>query len=72
LGAGDDAVASGMAASLEVSLEWAVSFFSRNTELSLELWTVITGISEFDDSDKVTISALLEEIKELRRELKDR
>ncbi len=61
-----------MAASLEVSLEWAVRFFSRNTELSLELWNIISVISEFGDSDKETISALLEEIKELSRELKDR
>ena len=49
LGTGDDVVAAGMAASPEVPLEWAVSFFFRNTELSLELWTRIAGISEFDD-----------------------
>jgi hypothetical protein len=49
LGAGDDVVAAGLAASLEVPLEWAVSFFFRNAELSLELRTVVTGISEFDD-----------------------
>jgi len=30
-------------------LEWAVGFFFGNTELSLELWTVISGISGFDD-----------------------
>jgi len=30
-------------------LEWAVGFFFGNTELSLELWTVIAGISAFDD-----------------------
>jgi len=28
---------------------WAVGFFFGNTELSLELWTVIAGISGFDD-----------------------
>jgi len=31
-------------------LEWAVGFFFGNTELSLELWNVIAGISGFDDS----------------------
>jgi len=30
-------------------LEWAIGFFFGNTELSLELWTVIAGISGFDD-----------------------
>jgi hypothetical protein len=30
-------------------LEWAVGLFFGNTELSLELWTVISGISAFDD-----------------------
>jgi len=27
-----------------------VGFFCGNTEISLELWNVITGISGFDDS----------------------
>ena len=31
------------------SYPWAVGFFFGNTELSLELWTVIAGISGFDD-----------------------
>ncbi len=30
-------------------MQRAVSFFFENTELSLELWTVIAGISGFDD-----------------------
>ena len=30
-------------------LEWAVGFFFGNVELRLELWTVIAGISGFDD-----------------------
>jgi len=30
-------------------LEWAVGFFFGNTELSLELWNIISGISGFDD-----------------------
>ena len=31
------------------SYPWAVGFFFGNTELSLELWTVIAGIPGFDD-----------------------
>ena len=43
-------VAAGLAASLDKPLEWAVGFFFGNVELSLELWTVIAGISGFDYS----------------------
>ena len=32
------------------SYPWAVGFFFGNTELSLELWNVIAGVSGFDDS----------------------
>ena len=42
-------VADALAVSLDMPLEWATGFFFGNTELSLELWTVITGISGFDD-----------------------
>jgi hypothetical protein len=42
-------VAEALAVSLGKPLEWAVGFFFGNTELSLELWTVIAGISGFDD-----------------------
>ena len=42
-------VAQGLAVSLDETLEWAVGFFFGNVELSLELWTVIAGISGFDD-----------------------
>jgi len=35
--------------SLDKPLEWAVGFFFGDAELSLELWTVIAGISGFDD-----------------------
>ena len=42
-------VAAGLAASLDKPLEWAVGFFFGNTELSLELWNIISGISGFDD-----------------------
>ena len=38
----------GVAESLERSYPWASGFFFGNTELSLELWTVISGISGFD------------------------
>ena len=42
-------VAQGLAVSLDKPLEWTVEFFFGNVELSLELWTVIAGISGFDD-----------------------
>ena len=42
-------LAEALAVSLDKPLEWAVGFFFGNTELSLELWTVISGISGFDD-----------------------
>ena len=45
----NNVVAEGLAASLDRPLEWAVGFFFGNTEPSLELWTVIHGISGFDD-----------------------
>ena len=45
----NNVVAEALAVSLDKPLEWAVGFFFRNTELSLELWTVIAGISGFDD-----------------------
>ena len=46
----NNVVAAGLAVSLDKPLEWAVGFLFGNTELSLELWTVISGISGFDDS----------------------
>ena len=39
-----------LAESLEKLFPWAVGFLFGNTELSLELWTVIAGISGLDDS----------------------
>ena len=42
-------VADALAVSLDKSSEWAIGFLFGNTELSLELWTVIAGISGFDD-----------------------
>ena len=43
-------VAEALAVSLDKPLEWAVGFLFGNTELSLELWNVIAGISGLDDS----------------------
>ena len=45
----NNVVAEALAVSLDKLLEWAVGFFFGNTELSQELWTVISGISGFDD-----------------------
>ena len=42
-------VAAALAASLDKPFPWAVGFLFGNVELSLELWTVISGISGFDD-----------------------
>ena len=42
-------VAAALAESLDKPFAWAVGFFFGNTELSLELWTVFSGISGFDD-----------------------
>ena len=42
-------VAAALAVSLDKPFAWAVGFFFGNTELSLELWMVISGISGFDD-----------------------
>ena len=42
-------VADALVVSLDKPLEWATGFFFGNVELSLELWTVIAGISGFDD-----------------------
>jgi len=43
-------VAEALAVSLDKPLELAVGFFFGNTELSLELWTAVAGISGLDDS----------------------
>ena len=42
-------VAQGLAVSLDKPLEWAVGFFFGNTELSMELWNIISAITGFDD-----------------------
>ena len=42
-------VAQALAVSLDKPLGWADGFFFGNVELSLELWTVIAGISGVDD-----------------------
>ena len=43
-------VVSALTESLGMPFPWAVGFFFANTELRLELWNVIAGISGFDDS----------------------
>ena len=42
-------MAEAIAAPMDKPLEWAIGFFFGNVELSLELRTVIHGISGFDD-----------------------
>ena len=42
-------VADALAVFLGKSSEWAIGFLFGNAELSLELWTVISGISGFDN-----------------------
>ena len=44
-----DVVADALAVSLGKPSEWVPGLFFGNTELSLEFWTVISGISGFDD-----------------------
>jgi len=39
----NNVVAEALAISLDKPLEWAVGFFFGNVELSMELWTVISG-----------------------------
>ena len=46
---GMELLAEALAGSLDKPFPWAVGFLFGNTELSLELWTVIAGISGFDD-----------------------
>ena len=38
-----------LAVSLDKPLEWAVGFLFGNPELAMELWTVVSGITGFDD-----------------------
>jgi hypothetical protein len=38
-----------LAESLDNPFPWAIGFLFGNTELSLESWTAISGISRFDD-----------------------
>ena len=42
-------VAVALAESLDKPFPWAVGFFCGNTELSLEFWNVIAGVSGLDD-----------------------
>ena len=45
----DNMVAQALAVSMDKPLDWAVGFFFGSTELSLELWNIISDISGFDD-----------------------
>ena len=38
-----------LAESLDKPFPWAVGFFSGDLDLSTNLWTIIAGISGFDD-----------------------
>ena len=42
-------VAEALSQSMGKSFNWVVGFFFGNTELALDLWTVISGITGFDD-----------------------
>ena len=42
-------VATALPESLDKPFPWEVGFFLGNTELSMNLWAVIGGISGFDD-----------------------
>ena len=46
---GGNVVVAALAESLDRPFPWAVVFFFGDLELSMNLWTVIAGISEFDD-----------------------
>ena len=41
-------VATALAESLDKPFSWAMGFFFGNTELSMEFWTTIAGISGLD------------------------
>jgi len=46
----NNVVAAALSESLGKPLSWAIGFFFGNPELSMELWTVIAGLSGFDES----------------------
>ena len=45
----NNVVAAALAESLGKPLPWAVGFSFGNAERSMELWSIISGISGFDD-----------------------
>ena len=45
----NNVVAEALAVSMDKPLEWATGFFFGDTEPSLELWNIISGISKFED-----------------------
>ena len=44
----DNVVSDASAVSLDKFSEWAIGFLFGNTDLSLELWNIVAGISWFD------------------------
>ena len=53
-------VVSALAESLDKPFAWAVGFFFGNTELSLELWNVIAGLSSAEyGAEKLKIKTAL-------------
>ena len=46
---GRNVVVAALAESLDRPFPWAVGFFFGDLELSMNLWTVMAGISGFDD-----------------------
>ncbi len=46
---GGNVVVAALAMSLDRPFPWSVGFFFGDLELSMNLWTVIAGISGFDD-----------------------
>ena len=46
---GGNVVVAALAESLDRPFPWAVGFFFGDLELSMNLWTVMAGISGFDD-----------------------
>ena len=45
----NNVVAEALAVSLDRPFPWAIGFLYGNIEVSIGLWTIITGISGFDD-----------------------
>ena len=57
-GAGN-VMADALAESLDKPFPWAVGFLFGDLDLSMNLWTVIAGISGFDDSPAGGVSTIV-------------